>query len=797
MSDAAPNLDAQPAKRVPPIDDVNLDTFRQDIFGSTKSTVEKPSTLEQPANTNTPEVKESPAVSMMLGDFGFSIDEDQLQALFGDEPSKDKDDKKKDDPVAPKKDSKTKADDPTAPPKDDKKKDDLDDPSKGKKTEPPPPHDKTGDGKKLDPPKKDPGSDGPRPSGEGPGGDRPGHRLDRDALLKRLDELELKVRKETEEQVEKATKYIEDKGKDPKAAILESVKNNHVTFLGEIHTVGTENPHREMVRDALKEMPAGSRFATELPDVLKPVFDKFNASKKGSDFEIPDKLDGPYAKEALELLRKVKEKSPDIIDMWKAARDNGIKVVPIDNASSVMPDSDPNKAAETARRDQNMKDHLLKMVKDDPMSKVIAELGNLHGTRRSNDKDAFKSAATLLSEDADFKKLGGKIQTFYAQIAEGHGVGGALFPATLAMDKPRTVGTKQDGKPNDVGKVPIFGSPRVNAHFGHNLDSFDNVIVYPPSKSFFRDLERGAPGEGPNRAPRVSERSGDDLAVQRAEVIKERAKDIADMKGKTSAPIKAADQYVAPDNKDTPPAKMSPEDWKKIKEEYNAHGTAPEKALGEAMKDSRVLGIGYGQIDWKTNLEFVNSTLAELKKNGATHAVFDMPPETQRLLDKFSETGVVDRKLLEPGADMDYKAAYMQAALNNGLKIVAAGRESPIDNGKSQERADAVQKILSDKNAKVVMIGDDNHIASGKDREGRPTTVQRLKDAGVAVKTAIVNDTSNSDNYAAKTLKSLKAPVAVSTDKAATIGTQQGGFCGHSKLNQFDYLVLFPEVKEK
>ncbi len=776
MPEGTPSLDAQPAKRVSTqTDDVDLTTVRQDTFGPTKSTTtDKPSTLEKPINTNKAVSGESPDVTQMLAGFGFDLDEDQLHMLFGDDHSgdDDQDDKKKDDPGIPKK-----ADD------------------RPKKEPPQEPEQKTGDDKKKDPPPKDKVP----PTGDGPvqRSDRPGEHRDgpsREEILKKLEELEKIIRKETAEQVEKATKYIKDKGTDPKAAILDSVKNNHVTFLGEIHTVGTENPHRQMVRDALKEMPPGSRLATELPDVLKPVFDKFNESKKGSDFEIPDKLDGPYAKEALELLRKVKEMSPDIIDMWKAARDNGIKVVPIDNAASVMPDSDPNKATEMARRDQNMKDHLLKMVKDDPKSRVIAELGNLHAARSPDGKERFKSAATLLSEDADFKKMGGKIQTFYAQIAEGHGIGAALFPATLELDKPLTVKTKQDGKANDVGKVPIFESPRVNAQFGYKLDSFDNVIVYPPSPSFFR-RRPDAPNDNRSGGPATSDR-GDDLAIQRAPIIKERAKDIADMKDKKSEPIKKPEQYIDPNGKDKPPEGVTAEDWKKIKEEFNAHGDTPEKALGQAMKNSKVLGIGYGQIDWKDNLEFANSTFAELSKNGATHAVFDLPPEDQKLLDEFRKTGKVDRTKLHPGADMDYKAAFMQAALNNGLKLVAGGRESPIDNQNSKARADAIQKILSEKDAKVVIVGDDNHMA-GKDRDGRPSTVQRLKDAGVAVKTALINDTDNSDNRAGRNLKSLKAPVALPTDKASTVGAQKGGFCGQFQLKDFDYLVLFPERKEK
>jgi hypothetical protein len=296
----------------------------------------------------------------------------------------------------------------------------------------------------------------------------------------KLKELERFIPKGQLDKALEAADYILEKGGEPKAAIVESVKKNNVTFLGEMHTVDTSNPHRELIAETMKDLPKGSRLAIEVPDVLKPVFDKFNKSKPGSEFEIPDKLQAEFGKQALQFLHRLKESSPELIEMWKAARDNGIKITPIDNSSSFMSPNDPRRNTSNARRDSEMKQKLLAMVKENPASHIVAELGNLHAGRAPEGKSPHRSVAALLSSDSDFKNLGGKIETFYAQISEGPGKNAALWPASFAIDKPLAVKTKADGKANTVGDMPMYPSARLNGIFNYHLRDFDNVILYPP-----------------------------------------------------------------------------------------------------------------------------------------------------------------------------------------------------------------------------------------------------------------------------------------------------------------------------
>jgi hypothetical protein len=287
------------------------------------------------------------------------------------------------------------------------------------------------------------------------------------------------IKKLERQMVIDAVPYIQQHGKDPEKEMVDSVKNNKVTFLGEIHTVGEPNPHREMVTKGLKEMPPGSILTTELPDVLKPIFDRFNASKPGSDFEIPDKLDGPYGKEALDLLRKVKALTPDIIDMWKAARDRGIKVEPIDSAASIMPRTDPQAAIETAKRDQHMKDDIMGLIKDNPNAHIIVEGGNLHAAHSAQHAGKPQTTAELLLADPEFQKQGGTLKSFYSQIASMTATNTNMLAATFGVHKPLAVDTAEGGSANKVGPIPIFEDPGLNSLMGGQLSDFDEIIVYP------------------------------------------------------------------------------------------------------------------------------------------------------------------------------------------------------------------------------------------------------------------------------------------------------------------------------
>jgi hypothetical protein len=232
-----------------------------------------------------------------------------------------------------------------------------------------------------------------------------------------------------------------------------------------------------MLAKVMPDLPKGSRLAIELPSVLQPVFDQFNNGAKGSELVIPDKLEGQYGQQALALLQAIKERSPDIVRVWKAARDAGIKVVPINNDWSLMPPDDPNRPAAIAARDQHMKDKLMDLYEKDKSTPIVAWLGSLHGALRG--PSSRKGAAQLLDEDDQFKKNGGTITSFHTQIAE-EGADLTLHPLTDKFKKPVSAPTWTGGEANALGVMSLFENPLTNVH---RLADWDNVIVYPRAKA--------------------------------------------------------------------------------------------------------------------------------------------------------------------------------------------------------------------------------------------------------------------------------------------------------------------------
>jgi hypothetical protein len=323
----------------------------------------------------------------------------------------------------------------------------------------------------------------------------PQERRERSDNLRDEEKLIAKFRKIHEVLRNSAEIVFETQGIPAEQAILAAAKKNAITFVGETHTYnGKRNPNREMLADLMKDLPKGSRLAIELPDTLKPVFEQFNKSPQGSDLVIPEKIEGKYGQQACDLLRAVKETSPDLVRVWIAARDAGIQVVPINNEWSLMPPGDPDQPAVIEARDQYMKDRLKGLYDEDKNTPIVAWLGSLHGALRG--AGVRKWAAQLLAEDEQFRKSGGTVTSFHTQIAE-EGEEFTLHPLTDKFKKPLSVPTYTGGQANAVGVMSLFENPLVNLN---RLADFDNVIVYPRAKAGGRParepLSKPAPAIG-------------------------------------------------------------------------------------------------------------------------------------------------------------------------------------------------------------------------------------------------------------------------------------------------------------
>jgi len=225
---------------------------------------------------------------------------------------------------------------------------------------------------------------------------------------------------------------------------------------------------------------------------LKPVFDKFNNDPAKGPFEIPDHIvgpdgkidDSPVARGALELLHRIKASSPDIIGMWTAARDAGIRINPVDNDANGWLFSDPHNLEYvrlTARRNEDMAANILSVLNQpvkpgDPPRKGLAWLGNMHIADDGHGIDAEKPALQIVKEE--LAKSAEKTTTFFTQINSRQSIASSLFALTISLDRPVAVATHgKEGSPNIMGQLGMASIATPALPF--NLDSWDNVIVFP------------------------------------------------------------------------------------------------------------------------------------------------------------------------------------------------------------------------------------------------------------------------------------------------------------------------------
>jgi hypothetical protein len=270
---------------------------------------------------------------------------------------------------------------------------------------------------------------------------------------------------------------------DPKDVLVEAIKSSQVVGIGEVHTIFSYNPHRQMGIELMKSFAqaGATHLAVELPKTLQPVLDAFNDDEKQGDLVIPATIIDSQGIEnrsraaagALEFLSRINLWSPEIINMWKAARKNGIKICAIDSdhAGLLMAGIDvSNMMGALSRRDRVIKDNILAILNLAPGSKVIAWLGSLHIAAGTSDQALARSAFEMIK--SELAERGEKVTTFFSQIAQGkEALMTTLHPLTNDLEAPVVLPTG-----NTLGQLPVFAPP-----YSHPLrfDAFDHVIVYP------------------------------------------------------------------------------------------------------------------------------------------------------------------------------------------------------------------------------------------------------------------------------------------------------------------------------
>ena len=171
----------------------------------------------------------------------------------------------------------------------------------------------------------------------------------------------------------------------------------------------------------------------------------------------------------------------------------------------------------------------------------------------------------------------------------------------------------------------------------------------------------------------------------------------------------------------------TPQQIEALKEQINQMTEDPEKAILDAVKNNRIVGLGELHRTPNGLRTLVETMAKKLKEAGITHLAVEVNQKHQALLDrvckgdkqamqewqqKFAEGELHAR------VDLPNWVAMVQAATEAGIKVVAV--DEPSDEPNTSPRylrdrtiADRIEKIVeSDKNAKVLVVFGAHHLAT-------------------------------------------------------------------------------------
>ncbi|HEY9790382.1 MAG TPA: hypothetical protein V6D22_08285 [Candidatus Obscuribacterales bacterium] len=271
-------------------------------------------------------------------------------------------------------------------------------------------------------------------------------------------------------------RYINTAGEPAGDYLARLVKNSDVTIIGEQHTMEVANPNRELGKQIVTEMPAGSTLAVELPESLKEVFDKFNKTP-GSEIlphsAISDKLS---LQPGLRLLRALQANDPDLVEMWKAARDKGVRVVPIDAET----ENYNGKKLTDDNREGTLANEVLALHRADKSKPVVVWIGDMHAAKTV--EDGVPLLAKRVAESPEFASGESKLSTVLSQISETEADHLPLQVLAKDVSEPVAMPTTQKGQPTPLSDLPGLDERTAKAAKAWpKVADWDHVIMYPPA----------------------------------------------------------------------------------------------------------------------------------------------------------------------------------------------------------------------------------------------------------------------------------------------------------------------------
>lgn len=300
-------------------------------------------------------------------------------------------------------------------------------------------------------------------------------------------------------------------GRNTQDAILDAVKTNRVTGLGETHY--DLNGLRDDARALLTKFADNgvTHLAVEVNKSLQLDLDNF-LSGKTTEAEFKTAFMGTSRF----------RQNDDLLQLMKEARAAGLKVVAVDDDrdDSVVIGSKP--AEGIGHRDQHMAGQISEILKSDPKSKVVFVVGSNHLEGDGGSSES-PTAGQLLK--AEWANKGG-VATFEANLESHHGSSGR--PERILVREMNTSAAI------DMSKSAVLKNLE-----GSRAARYDNALLYPPTHTL--QLQESRLGKDhPDLIPTLQRTAEHFVASSRLDEavhLQERAVKTAEQhKGQVSAP---------------------------------------------------------------------------------------------------------------------------------------------------------------------------------------------------------------------------------------------------------------------
>ncbi len=236
------------------------------------------------------------------------------------------------------------------------------------------------------------------------------------------------------------------------------------------------------------------------------------------------------------------------------------------------------------------------------------------------------------------------------------------------------------------------------------------------------------------------------------------------------------------------------------RKEINDLATDPKKAVIGAAKVNRVIAFGEKHVTPNPHREFGASIMADLQASGVTHLAIEVPVTSKDAIDKFWETGKIDKKDLPKDLQHDDFIKLITAARDAGIRPVPVDRARPdlereinkiplggaqdgermkledelarLGGSRDNHMAKSIKSLLdADKNNKVAFWVGSDHLADPEGKGQSDMAVEQLREKyGFSVAAFADEGSYYPDSTVVKLTKGLTKDVAIPMEKAKNLG---------------------------